>query len=134
MIKEFKEFAMKGNMIDMAVGIIIGAAFGAVVKSLVDDLIMPPIGLLTGGLDFKDKLLVLSPGADAAHPASAIHYGAFITVALHFLIVSLAVFMLVKAIQRLKSEKPATPPPPAEPTKQELLLTEIRDLLKSKNS
>lgn len=134
MLKEFKEFAIKGNMVDMAVGIIIGAAFGSVVKSLVDDLIMPPIGFIAGGLDFKDKLIVLKPALDATHPAVAFRYGTFLTVALNFLIVSFAVFMLVKGIQRWKKEKPAGPPPAPEPTKEELLLMEIRDLLKSRTT
>jgi len=133
MLKEFKEFAIKGNMIDMAVGIIIGAAFGGVVKSLVDDVIMPPLGFLTGGLDFKDKSLVLKPAIDATHPAVALRYGTFLTVIINFLIVSFAIFMLVKVIQRLKKEKAAAPPSPPEPTKEELLLIEIRDLLKAKS-
>jgi len=130
MIKEFKEFAIKGNMVDMAVGIIVGAAFGGVVQSLVNNIIMPPIGLLTGGLDFKDKILVLK-AADPAHGVKAVEfgYGPFITVLIQFLIVSFAVFLLVKTIQRLKAEAPATP---AAPPKQEVLLAEIRDLLKAK--
>ena len=133
MLKEFKEFAIKGNMIDMAVGIIIGAAFGGVVKSLVENVILPPIGLLTGGLDFKDKLIVLK-AADPAHGIKAVEfgYGTFLTTLINFIIVALAVFMLVKAIQKLKNEKPAQPPAPPEPTKEELLLTEIRDLLRDK--
>jgi len=133
MLKEFKEFAIKGNMVDMAVGIIIGAAFGGVVKSLVENIIMPPIGLLTGGLDFKDKVIVLKAG-DVAHNINPVvfAYGTFITVLINFVIVAFAVFMLVKAIQKLKNEKPAVPPAPPAPTKEEILLTEIRDLLKSK--
>ena len=133
MLKEFKEFAIKGNMVDMAVGIIIGAAFGGVVKSLVENIIMPPIGLITGGLDFKDKLIVLR-AADPVKSIKAVEfgYGTFITALIQFLIVAIAVFMLVKAIQKLKNEKPAEPPAPPEPTKQEILLTEIRDLLKAK--
>ena len=135
MLKEFKEFAIKGNMVDMAVGIIIGAAFGGVVKSLVDNIIMPPIGVITGGLDFKDKSIVLKAG-DVAHNINPVvfGYGTFVTVLINFLIVSFAVFLLVKTIQRLKSEQPPAPPAPAEPTKQELLLTEIRDLLKRNSS
>ena len=130
MFKEFKEFAIKGNMVDMAVGIIIGAAFGGVVKSLVENIIMPPIGLLAGGLDFKDKMLVLKTGT----PPVAIGYGTFITVLINFIIVAFAVFMLVKAIQKLKNEKPVEPPAPPAPTKEEILLTEIRDLLRSRQS
>ena len=120
-------------MVDMAVGIIIGAAFGGVVKSLVENVILPPIGLITGGLDFKDKLILLR-AADPAHGIKAVEfgYGTFFTTLINFLIVSFAVFMLVKAIQKLKNETPAAPAPVPEPTKEELLLTEIRDLLKQK--
>ncbi|MEI8343036.1 MAG: large-conductance mechanosensitive channel protein MscL [Verrucomicrobiota bacterium] len=134
MLKEFKEFAIKGNMVDMAVGIIIGAAFGGVVKSLVENIIMPPIGLLMGGLDFKDKLIVLK-AADPEHGIKAVEfgYGPFITVLINFFIVAFAVFILVKAIQKVKNEKPAEPPAPPAPTKEEILLTEIRDLLKAKS-
>ena len=132
MLKEFKEFAIKGNMVDMAVGIIVGAAFGGVVQSLVNNIIMPPIGLLTGGLDFKDKILVLK-AADPAHGIKAVEfgYGPFITTLIQFLIVSFAVFLLVKTIHRLKTEAPAAP---VAPPKQEVLLAEIRDLLKAKQS
>ena len=133
MLKEFKEFAIKGNMVDMAVGIIIGAAFGGVVQSLVANIILPPIGLLTGGLDFKDKLIVLK-AADPAHGLKAVEfgYGTFITALIQFIIVAFAVFILVKAIQKLKNEKPAEPSAPPAPTKEEILLAEIRDLLKAK--
>jgi len=133
MLKEFKEFAIKGNMVDMAVGIIIGAAFNGVVKSLVENIILPPIGLLTGGLDFKDKQILLK-AADAAHGIKAVEfgYGTFLTMLINFLIVAFAVFMLVKVIQKLKNEKPLSPVAPPEPTQEELLLTEIRDLLKQK--
>jgi large conductance mechanosensitive channel len=133
MLKEFKEFAIKGNMVDMAVGIIIGAAFGGVVQSLVANIILPPIGLLTGGLDFKDKLIVLK-AADPAHGLKAVEfgYGTFITALIQFIIVAFAVFILVKAIQKLKNEKPAEPAAPPTPTKEEILLAEIRDLLKAK--
>jgi len=126
MLKEFKEFAVKGNVVDMAVGIIIGAAFGTIVKSLVDDVIMPPIGLLLGNVDFSNLFITLKEGATmpvdatlaAAKEAGAvvISYGAFINTVISFLIVSLAVFFLVKGINKLKREEAA---PPAEPTTKE---------------
>ncbi|MBN1491649.1 MAG: large-conductance mechanosensitive channel protein MscL [Phycisphaerae bacterium] len=137
MLKEFKEFAFKGNMIDMAVGIIIGAAFGGLVKSLVDKVFMPPLGLLIGGLDFTDyklqlKAAVLENG-DIVKPAVEIGYGEFISVLINFLIVAFAVFLLIKGIntarKRFEAEEKAAPAP-AGPT-QEQLLAEIRDLLKS---
>jgi len=136
MIKEFREFAFKGNMIDMAVGIIIGAAFGGVVKSLVDKVMMPPLGLLLGGLDFTDFKFVLKKAVvengDIVKPAVELGYGEFISVLINFLIVAFAVFLLIKAIntarKRFEAEQPA--PAPAGPT-QEQLLAEIRDLLKS---
>jgi large conductance mechanosensitive channel len=115
MIKEFKEFAVKGNVVDMAVGIIIGAAFGTIVKSLVDDVIMPPIGLLLGKVDFSNLVITLKEGtADA--PAVALRYGAFINTVISFLIVAIAVFFLVKGINQLKKQEAA---PPAEPTTKE---------------
>lgn len=115
MIKEFKEFAVKGNVVDMAVGIIIGAAFGTIVKSLVDDVIMPPIGLLLGKVDFSNLVITLKEGtADA--PAVALRYGAFINTVISFLIVAIAVFFLVKGINQLKKQEAA---PPAEPATKE---------------
>jgi large conductance mechanosensitive channel len=130
MMKEFKEFAMRGNVIDLAVGVVIGGAFGKIVSSLVDQIIMPPIGLLTGGVDFSAMKWVLKPGddSDPKHkiPEVAIQYGAFINTVIQFLIIALAIFFVVKAINRLtRYEKPA-----AAPTPTEALLTEIRDLLK----
>ena len=136
MVKEFKEFAVKGNVVDMAVGIIIGGAFGTIVKSLVSDVIMPPIGLLLGGVDFGNLFIVLGEGSfdslDAAREAGAatVNYGVFINNVISFLIVAFAVFMLVKSINSLKrkeEEKPAAPPAPSA---EEKLLTEIRDELK----
>jgi large conductance mechanosensitive channel len=130
-VKEFKEFAMKGSVIDLAVGVVIGAAFGAIVTSLVKDIIMPPIGILLGKVDFAEKKYVLIDG-DSAHKVAevAIRYGNFITVAFQFLIVAFCIFMVVKAINAMKKSEPAPPPAPdPEPTKEELLLTEIRDLL-----
>ena len=133
-IQEFKKFALRGNVIDMAVGIIIGAAFGSVVKSLVDDVIMPPIGMLTGSLDFRDRVWELAPAA-GTKPAVNINYGSFINNVVTFLIVAWAVFMLVKAMnaaeKRLRlGQEPAevTPPPPEDV----LLLREIRDELKKR--
>lgn len=138
-IKEFKEFAMKGNVLDMAIGIIIGGAFGKIVSSLVADVIMPPIGLLMGGVDFNDKAIVLKKAVtDAAgtvtSPAVLLSYGKFINVTIDFLIIAVAIFILVKAINTMKRKeeaKPAPAPTVPAPTAEEKLLTEIRDLLKS---
>lgn len=131
-VKEFKEFAMRGNVVDLAVGVIIGAAFGKIVTSLVADVIMPPIGYLTGGVDFAEKKIVLKPG-DAAHKIAevAIHYGNFINTVIQFLIIALCIFMVVKAINHLKKKEESPEALAKEPvwTKEELLLTEIRDLL-----
>jgi len=125
MFKEFKKFAMKGNVLDMAVGIIIGAAFGTVVKSLVSDVIMPPIGKVLGGIDFSG--LVISMGG------AEVRYGTFINNVITFLIVAFAVFMLVKGVNKL-NEKEEAAPKPAEPSAEEKLLGEIRDLLKSQKA
>ncbi len=135
LIKEFKEFAIKGNMIDMAVGIIMGGAFGTVVSSLVNDIFMPPLGLLTSGVDFKDKKAVLQAADTVAGKAEiAMTWGKFINAGISFLMVALAVFMLVKMIntarKRFEEEKPA--PAPAGPTKDQQLLMEIRDALRSR--
>ena len=130
---EFKAFAMKGNVVDMAVGIIIGAAFGKIVSSMVGDIIMPPLGLLIGGVNFTDLKLVLKAAVDAAHPAVTWNYGNFLQAAFDFLIVAFAVFMVIKAInaaKKKKEEAPVAPPATTVPTKEETLLTEIRDLLK----
>ncbi len=133
-IKEFKAFAMKGNVVDMAVGIIIGAAFGKIVSSMVNDVIMPPLGLLIGGVNFTDLSIVMK-AAEGETPAVAIQYGNFLQVTFDFLIVAFAIFMLIKVInaarkqEEVKEEAPAPPAPPV-PTKEEILLTEIRDLLK----
>ena len=142
MLKEFKEFAVKGNMVDMAVGIVIGAAFSAIVSSLVDDVIMPPIGLLIGGVDFSQLFLVLSEGTvpgpyltvEAATAAGAVTWniGLFINAVIKFLIISFALFMVVKLVNRLRNEKPAAPPAPPAPSREEVLLAEIRDLLKTR--
>lgn len=128
-IDEFKAFAMKGNVVDMAVGIIIGAAFGKIVSSLVNDILMPPIGLLLGGVNFTD-LKVVMKAATEAKPAVTWNYGSFVQAFIDFLIIALSVFLLVKAMNAAKKkEVPAATTPPA-PTKDQLLLTEIRDLLK----
>jgi len=142
MLNDFKAFVMKGNVIDMAVGIIIGGAFGKIVSSLVNDIIMPPIGMLLGGVSFTDLKIVLKEGvaettdatgaAVAAVPEVAIFYGNFIQTAVDFLIIAFAIFMMVKMfmnMRRKKEEVPVDAPPPP-PSKEEQLLTEIRDLLK----
>ncbi len=133
MISEFKEFAVKGNMVDMAVGIIIGGAFGTIVKSLVDDVIMPPIGYLSGGLDFSNLALSLGEGVDGKEVL--IKYGTFMNSVIAFLIVAFVLFMIIKGINKAKatmeSEKEEEEAA-AEPPKQEVLLGEIRDLLKNK--
>lgn len=128
-LDEFKKFALKGNMIDMAVGFIIGAAFGKIVSSIVNDIIMPPIGLLLGGVNFTD-LKVIMKAATETTPAVTWNYGNFIQVAIDFLIVAFAVFMLVKAINAAKKKEEVAPAAPPAPTKDQQLLTEIRDLLK----
>ena len=132
-VKEFKEFIIRGNVIDLAVGVVIGAAFGTIVSSLVKDIIMPPIGILTGKVDFADKRYILVP-ADPLNKVAevAIRYGNFITVVFQFLIIAFCIFLVVKGVNSLK--KKAAPPevtvvPDPLPTKEEILLTEIRDLL-----
>jgi len=133
-VKEFKEFAVKGNMIDMAVGIIIGAAFGKVVSSLVSDVLMPPLGLLIGGLDFADYKATLKAASvnDAGQAVNAVtlNYGMFINTIIDFLIVAIAIFLVIKGINQLKKKEAAKPAEPPAPSKQEVLLGEIRDLLK----
>jgi large conductance mechanosensitive channel len=124
-IKEFRDFAVKGNVVDLAVGIIIGAAFGKIVSSIVADVIMPPIGLLIGGVDFSDLVITLKEAQGAA-PAVVISIGKFIQTIIDFTIIAFAIFMLVKVINRVKAKEV---PPAAAPTNQEVLLAEIRDLL-----
>jgi large conductance mechanosensitive channel len=128
-IKEFKTFAMKGNVIDMAVGIIIGAAFGKIVTSVVNDIVMPPLGWIIGGVDFKDLKIVIHEAIGDA-PAVTINYGNFIQVIFDFIIVAGAVFLVIKAINSAKKKEEAKPVEPPAPSNQEILLTEIRDLLK----
>lgn len=138
MLKEFKEFAMRGNVLDMAVGIVIGAAFGKIVTSLVNDVIMPPIGLLMGNMDFSNMFANL--GGEFATVAAAdeagapiIKYGLFINTVLDFIIVAFAIFLAIKAMNKLKRQAEAAPPPaPPAPSAEEKLLTEIRDVLKAR--
>ncbi|MBL8293088.1 MAG: large conductance mechanosensitive channel protein MscL [Bryobacterales bacterium] len=138
MFKEFREFALKGNVMDLAVGVIIGGAFGGIVNSLVNDIIMPPVGKMLGGLDFKDYFIQLGGDAalqtlDAAKKAGVpvIAYGNFLTVLINFLILAFIIFMMVKTMNSMKrAEAAAPPPPPPEPPRSEVLLAEIRDLLK----
>ena len=136
-ITEFKEFASRGNMVDLAVGVVIGGAFGKIVTSLVNDVIMPPIGLITGGMDFKDMIITLKPavmkGSTEMIPAVAVKIGLFLNALVDFVIVAFAIFMVIKAISALRrklAEEPATPPAPAEDI---VLLTEIRDALRSRS-
>jgi large conductance mechanosensitive channel len=137
MLKEFKEFAMKGNVLDMAIGVIIGGAFGKIVSSLVSDVLMPPIGLLMGKVDFSSLFIDLSrtsPASLAAAKAAGaptINYGVFLQSIFDFLIVAFVIFMLVKQVNRFKKEAP--PPAPPAPTTEETLLMEIRDLLKNRS-
>jgi large conductance mechanosensitive channel len=129
--KEFREFIARGNVVDLAVGVIIGGAFGAIVKSLVDQVIMPPIGLLTGGVDFAQLKIVLKAADPATKAAEvAIGYGVFVNTVIQFLIVAFVIFLVVKGVNSLRREKAAEPEAPAAPTTTEALLVEIRDLLK----
>ncbi|MDB6108770.1 MAG: mscL [Pedosphaera sp.] len=142
-LREFKEFALRGNVVDLAVGVVIGAAFGNIVTSLVRDIIMPPIGKLTGGVNFKDRFINLDHAkmphvhslteAQNAH-LTVIAYGQFLTTVVDFVIIAFCIFLVVKMINRLKRHAPpAVPPPPPEPTREEKLLAEIRDLLKARS-
>lgn len=126
---EFKAFAMKGNVVDMAVGIIIGAAFGKIVSSTVSDIIMPPLGLIIGGVNFTD-LKIIMKAATGTSPAVTWNYGNFLQVCFDFLIVAFAVFLVIKAMNAVKKKQETAPAVPAVPSKEESLLTEIRDLLK----
>lgn len=131
MFKEFREFIARGNVVDLAVGVIIGGAFGAVVKSLVDQVVMPPIGLVAGGIDFSQLKVVLKP-AIGKTPEVAIAYGAFLNTVITFLIVAFVIFLVVKGVNSLRREEAAEPAADPAPTPTETLLTEIRDLLKSR--
>jgi large conductance mechanosensitive channel len=136
MLEEFKKFAMRGNVVDLAVGVIIGAAFGAIISSLVGDIIMPAVGAITGGLDFSNYFTPLSPKitatalVDAKKQGAVLAWGNFLTLVINFLIIAWVLFLCIKAINRLKTAEP--PPAAASPTKEVQLLTEIRDLLKSR--
>lgn len=131
-VKEFREFAVRGNVVDMAVGIIIGAAFGKIVSSLVGDVIMPPIGWVIGGVDFSDLAIALPAIIEGKEPVT-IAYGKFLQTLLDFTIVAFTIFMVIKALTRLKRKEEAKPEaPPPLPSKEEILLTEIRDLLKQR--
>ena len=136
-IDEFKAFALRGNMIDMAVGIIIGGAFGKIITSLVNDIIMPPLGLIIGGINFKDlsyvlRQSVLDADGKIIQPALTFNYGSFLQNVFDFLLIALAIFMAIKAMNKLRmnQDKPTTPPTPPQPTNEEKLLMELRDLLK----
>jgi large conductance mechanosensitive channel len=131
MLKEFKEFAMKGNVVDLAVGVIIGAAFGKIVSSLVADVFMPGLGALTGSVNFSDLAFAI-PALEAGKPDVVIAYGKFVQTIIDFLIVAFAIFMAVKAMNKMKKAEAAAPAAPAAPSKSEVLLEEIRDLLKKK--
>lgn len=134
MLEEFKKFAMRGNVVDLAIGVIIGAAFGRIVESLVADIIMPIFGAI-GGLDFSNYFLRLSSAVtadslvEAKKQGAVLAYGNFITIAINFIIIAIALFFVVKGINHLRRKEADTPPPPAPPTKEEVLLTEIRDIL-----
>ena len=133
MIKEFRDFILRGNVVDLAVGVIIGAAFGAIVSSLVDNVIMPPIGLMIGGVDFSELKWVLK-AAEGETPEVAVGIGLFINAVIKFLIVAFAIFLLVKAVNSMMKAKEEAPAAPPEPSAEEKLLTEIRDLLAKKGS
>ena len=139
MLNEFKKFAMRGNVVDLAIGVIIGAAFGKIVDSLVNDLIMPILGRIFGGLDFSNYFIGLTPAAsqaatyDAAKKAGAtLGYGQFLTVTVNFIIIAWILFLVIRGMNRLFQQEAAAPPPPAPPTKEQELLAEIRDLLKAR--
>lgn len=143
MLKEFKSFAMKGNVLDLAVAVIIGGAFGKIITSFVNDVLMPPIGLLLGNTDFSNLKIILKGGSDAvmngdqvvtpAVAEVAIKYGVFVNTVLDFIIVAFSIFMVIKAFNSMKKKEAAAPPPaPPAPSKEEVLLTEIRDILKEK--
>ncbi len=128
---DFKNFAMKGNVLDLATAVIIGGAFGKIISSLVNDILMPPIGLLLGNVDFKALKIVLKQGADEASNVT-LNYGMFIQNIVDFLIIAFCIFMIIRAYQKMEKKKVEAPAPPAGPTREESLLEEIRDLLKNK--
>lgn len=135
LMKDFKAFALKGNVVDLAIAVVIGAAFGKIVTSLVNDIIMPIIGTFTGGIDFSKKKIILSPAVmDAAgkviKPENALTYGNFINAVIMFIIISFSIFIVMRGYVRMQKKEEAAPAPPPEPSPEEKLLTEIRDLLK----
>ena len=136
-LKEFQDFAMRGNVMDMAVGVIIGGAFGKIVSSFVADIIMPPLGILIGGVDFSDLKIILKHAVTDAtgvlQPAVTVNYGTFLNTVIDFIIIAFAIFLMVKAVNSFHRKKAETPTAPPAPTKEEVLLTEIRDILKNKN-
>jgi large conductance mechanosensitive channel len=132
-LKELKNFMMRGNVVDMAVGVIVGGAFGKIVSSLVSDIIMPPIGVLLNGVDFSDLKLVLK-GATADAAAVTVNYGAFIQTIIDFVIIATAIFFAIKGLNSFHKKKEEAPAEPPKPTKEEVLLTEIRDLLKEQSN
>ncbi|MFN5224072.1 MAG: large-conductance mechanosensitive channel protein MscL [Bacteroidota bacterium] len=129
-LKEFKEFAMRGNLVDLAVAFVMGGAFGKIVTSFVDGMVMPAVGMLTGGVDFSDKKLVLQKASDSTSEV-AIQYGQFVTAFIDLIVISFAVFLIVKAINKLKRDETPLPPPQPVVSNEEKLLTEIRDLLRN---
>ena len=131
MVQEFKEFAMRGNVVDMAVGVIVGGAFGKITTSLVNDVVMPPIGYILGNVDFSDLALVLVPAAEGVDEV-AINYGLFLNNVINFLIIAFCIFVVVKGINSMKRTEEEKPEEPPAPSKEEVLLTEIRDALKSR--
>jgi large conductance mechanosensitive channel len=131
MMQEFKEFAMRGNVVDMAVGIVIGAAFGKITTSFVNDVLTPPIGLMVGGIDFSDRAVVLKEAVGDV-PAVTLNYGLFANTVLDFVIIAFAIFMLVKAVNTLKRREEEKPAPAPAPSKEQILLTEIRDALRAR--
>jgi large conductance mechanosensitive channel len=130
-VKEFKEFATKGNVVDMAVGIIIGAAFGKIVSSLVSDVLMPPLGILIGGVDFKDLTVTLQE-AVGDKAAVTLNYGNFVQTLFDFIIVAFTIFVMIKAMNRIRKPAPEQPKPAPEPSKEEIILGEIRDMMRDK--
>jgi large conductance mechanosensitive channel len=131
MMSEFKEFAVKGNVVDMAVGVVIGGAFGKIVTSLVNDIIMPPIGMVMGGVDFSDLAFTIQE-ASGEVAAVTINWGSFVQTFINFIIIAFAIFMVVKGMNNMKKKEEEKPAEPAKPSNEEVLLTEIRDALKNK--
>ena len=132
MMKEFRDFVMRGNVVDMAVGIVIGAAFGKIVSSFVNDVLMPPLGVMLGGVDFTELSMTLKE-ASGEVAAVTLNYGSFIQTVVDFVIIAFAIFMVIKAMNSMKKKEEAAPAEPPKPSAEETLLTEIRDLLKQKN-